>query len=874
MKNTYKTRLGIAFIIIYILIYYSVFLFGPESNISVVSSNLLSVAGAFISSTVLFYSYRKSVASDKVIWFWFAIGTFTYFIGDLIWMYQESILHRTIPFPGYSDIFYVLQIFFYLIGLIRYFSRLRNALRSVQLVFEMMIIMIAAFSLSYYFIIEPLLNNNEFTGVFLTIAIGYPLGDIALLTGALLILFSIKELPIRSSLSVIIVGLLVQIVSDTGYMYLLFGTHYNSGSFLDPLFTLSLLIVSLSSMMTQESPIADSTKESKYELFKLYIPYAAFLVLISFSIWLDHHNYVLAFGSILSVLLILARQIIILTRYKRLLKTAAADKQKFMSLFKYHPDAAMTLDLEGTIIEINDTFVRIAYEPVQSFLGASFFHIFPEKRKVVERSFLAALQGQHQSFEVDYLDNAGNKYYYSVTFIPIYIDKNVAGVFVISKDITNKIASTERIQFLAYHDSLTGLANRAYFEETLKQKLAASNRCDMAVIFIDFDRFKVINDSLGHDAGDELLVSIAARLSSVIRRGEVLARLGGDEFVILLMDIHTKAEIIEILERMMKVLAPSYFIKNNYVMTTPSMGVSLSEEKEKSAVIMMKQADIAMYYSKKNGKNQYNFYQNGMEGVSENHLRMEQDLHHALVNNEFKLYYQPQVDTLESHMYGVEALIRWQHPKLGMLTPFHFIDLAEETNLIIPIGEWIVREACRQGKEWHDSGLMLQVSINISPKQFQSSQLVDLIADALEESRFDPSYLIIEITEAIAMNQIEKTVDTMYRLKKLGVRISIDDFGTGHSSLSYLTELPIDALKIPREFVQNLGNEMNNAIVHTIITLANNLNLKLVAEGVEHPEQLQLLQEMGCSYIQGYLFSKPILKEDVQLFTLDKQPLT
>lgn len=874
MKNTYKTRLGIAFIIIYILIYYSVFLFGPESNISVVSSNFLSVAGAFISSTVLFYSYRKSVASDKVIWFWFAVGTFTYFIGDLIWMYQESILHRTIPFPGYSDIFYVLQIFFYLIGLIRYFSRLRNALRSVQLVFEMMIIMIAAFSLSYYFIIEPLLNNNEFTGVFLTIAIGYPLGDIALLTGALLILFSIKELPIRSSLSVIIVGLLVQIVSDTGYMYLLFGTHYNSGSFLDPLFTLSLLIVSLSSMMTQESPIADSTKESKYELFKLYIPYAAFLVLISFSIWLDHHNYVLAFGSILSVLLILARQIIILTRYKRLLKTAAADKQKFMSLFKYHPDAAMTLDLEGTIIEINDAFVRIAYEPVQSFLGASFFHIFPEKRKVVERSFLAALQGQHQSFEVDYLDNAGNKYYYSVTFIPIYIDKNVAGVFVISKDITNKIASTERIQFLAYHDSLTGLANRAYFEETLKQKLAASNRCDMAVIFIDFDRFKVINDSLGHDAGDELLVSIAARLSSVIRRGDVLARLGGDEFVILLMDIHTKAEIIEILERMMKVLAPSYFIKNNYVMTTPSMGVSLSEEKEKSAVIMMKQADIAMYYSKKNGKNQYNFYQNGMEGVSENHLRMEQDLHHALVNNEFKLYYQPQVDTLESHMYGVEALIRWQHPKLGMLTPFHFIDLAEETNLIIPIGEWIVREACRQGKEWHDSGLMLQVSINISPKQFQSSQLVDLIADALEESRFDPSYLIIEITEAIAMNQIEKTVDTMYRLKKLGVRISIDDFGTGHSSLSYLTELPIDALKIPREFVQNLGNEMNNAIVHTIITLANNLNLKLVAEGVEHPEQLQLLQEMGCSYIQGYLFSKPILKEDVQLFTLDKQPLT
>ncbi|TRZ36961.1 EAL domain-containing protein [Niallia circulans] len=869
MKNTYKIRLGIAFIIIYILFYYSVLLFGPESHISVVSRNLLSAAGALMSSAVLFYSYRKSATSDKIIWFWFAIGTFTYFIGELIWMYQESFLQRTIPFPDYSDIFYVLQICFYLIGLIRYFSKLRTVLRSVQLVFEMLIIMIAAFSLSYYFIIEPLLKNNEYTDVFLTIAIGYPLGDLALLTGALLILFSIKELPLRSSLAVIFVGLLIQIVSDTGYMYLLFATHYNTGSFFDPLFTLSLLIISLSSIMTKAIPKAGNNEEAKYELFKLYIPYAAFLILIIFSIRLNHHHYVLAIGSIISVLLILARQIIILTRYKRLLRTAAADKQKFMSLFKYHPDAAMTLDLEGTIIEINDAFVSIAYEPVESFLGASFFHIFPEKRQLVERSFLTALQGQHQSFEVDYLDIAENKYYYSVTFIPIYIDKEVAGVFVISKDITNTIANTERIQFLAYHDSLTGLANRAYFEETLKKKLAASNRGDMAVIFIDFDRFKVINDSLGHDAGDELLVSISARLSSVIRRSDVLARLGGDEFIILLTEIQTKAEIIEILERMMKVLAPSYFIKNNYVTTTPSMGVSLSEEKKKSAVMMMKQADIAMYYSKKNGKNQYNFYQHGMEGVSENHLRMEQDLHHAIVNNEFQLYYQPQVDTLAGLMYGVEALIRWQHPKLGMLTPFHFIDIAEETNLIIPIGEWIVREACRQGKEWHDSGSMLQVSINISPKQFQSSQLVTLIADALEESGFDPSYLIIEITEAIAMNQIEKTVDTMYRLKKLGVRISIDDFGTGHSSLSYLTELPIDALKIPREFVQNLGTETNNAIVHTIITLANNLNLKLVAEGVEHQEQLQLLQEMGCSYIQGYLFSKPILKEDVLLFTLD-----
>ncbi|UPO87171.1 EAL domain-containing protein [Niallia sp. Man26] len=871
LKVTYRIGIGVFIIVSYILIYYGVLLFGTDSHITVLSSNILSAAGALISSAVLFYSYRKSSTPEKILWFWLASGTFTYFIAELIWLYQESILRQTVPFPDYSDIFYMLQIFFYLTGFLRYFSMQRTLLRSVQLIFELMIVMIVAFCLSYYFLLEPLLKTEGYTGIFLATAIGYPLGDLALLIGALLILFSIKELPLRTNLTVILIGILVQIAADTGYMYLLFVTKYNTGSYFDPLFILSLLIIALASMAAKRTPAAAMTKRRRYDFLQIFIPYSALLFFICFIIIVDHHHPVLAIGGLLSVFLIMARQIIILANYKRLLKTASTDNQKFMSLFKFHPDAAMTLDLQGNIIEINNAFVRMAYEPIESFLGASFFHIFKEKRQVVEKSFHIALQGLHQSFEVDYRDDFGKRYFYYITFIPMYINMEVAGVFVISKDITNAIASNERIQFLAYHDSLTGLANRAYFEESLRKGIKSAKSGLMAVIFIDFDRFKVINDSLGHDAGDELLVSISTRLNSVIHPGDILARLGGDEFTILLKNRKTEDEIIELLEQMMKALTPAYFIKENYVVTTPSMGISLSEGTEKSAVTMMKQADIAMYYSKKNGKNQYNFYKPGMEGVSENHLRLEQDLHHAIQNDEFVLYYQPQVDTQEDLIYGAEALIRWEHPKLGLLTPFHFIDLAEETNLIIPIGEWIIKEACRQGRVWHDSGNLIQVSINISPKQFQSSDLVDFIAASVAESGFDPNYLIIEITEAIAMNQIEKTVATMHRLKELGVRISIDDFGTGHSSLSYLTELPIDALKIPREFVQNLGTETNNAIVHTIITLANNLNLNLVAEGVELKEQLHLLQEMGCYSIQGFLFSKPVKAQEVLMLTESRQ---
>ncbi len=872
VKNTYKVGIGVFIIISYILIYYAVLLFGTDNYLTVVSNNILSAVGALISSGVLFYSYRRSITPEKILWFWFAGGTFTYFIAELIWLYQESILLQTVPFPDYSDIFYMLQIFFYLTGFIHYFSKQRTLLQSVQLVFELMLVMIVAFCLSYYFLLEPLFKNPSYTGVFLGVAIGYPLGDLALLIGALIILFSIKELPLRINLTIILIGILLQIAADTGYMYLLFVTQYNTGSYFDPLFILSLLIIALASIVPRRNPAYYAmTKRRRYDFLQIFLPYSAFLFLISFIILVDHHHPVLAVGGFLSVLLIMARQITILANYKRLLKTASADNQKFMSLFKFHPDAAMTLDLQGNIIEINNAFIRMAYEPVESFLGTSYFHIFKEKQAFIEKYFHIALQGLHQSFEVDYRDSNGKRYFYYITFIPMYINMEVAGVFVISKDITNTIASNERIQFLAYHDSLTGLANRAYFEESLRKEIKSAKSRLLAVIFIDFDRFKVINDSLGHDAGDELLVAISKRLASVIRPGDTLARLGGDEFTILLKNSMTEAEIIEMLEQMMKVLTPAYFIKNNYVITTPSMGISLSEGKEKSAVTMMKQADIAMYYSKKNGKNQYNFYKSGMEGISENHLRLEQDLHHAILNEEFILYYQPQVDTQEDLIYGVEALIRWEHPKLGLLSPFHFIDLAEETNLIIPIGEWIIKEACRQGREWHDSGNMIQVSINISPKQFQSRQLVDFIAASLAESGFDPNYLIIEITEAIAMNQIERTVATMHRLKELGVRISIDDFGTGHSSLSYLTELPIDALKIPREFVQNLGTETNNAIVHTIITLANNLNLNLVAEGVELKEQLHLLQEMGCYSIQGFLFSKPVKAEEVVILTDNRQ---
>nr|WP_273841394.1 bifunctional diguanylate cyclase/phosphodiesterase [Halalkalibacter alkalisediminis] len=292
----------------------------------------------------------------------------------------------------------------------------------------------------------------------------------------------------------------------------------------------------------------------------------------------------------------------------------------------------------------------------------------------------------------------------------------------------------------------------------------------------------MINDTLGHDAGDELLGVIADRLRSSVRKGDIVARQGGDEFTLLIKNITQTDDIVSLVDRMMAELSQSYNIKGQEFFTTPSIGISYYTKGDETALSLMKQADLAMYASKKNGKNQYTFYEQKLEQTSANQLWVESDLHHAIKNREFVLHYQPQIDSSNQKIYGVEALIRWQHPELGLLAPSHFINIAEETNLILPIGEWVLREACKQGKKWDDQGNPLKISVNISPRQFQSPDLVKMIADIIKKSGCDPKLLILEITEAVAMNNIEKTIDKLTQIKEMGVRISIDDFGTGHSS--------------------------------------------------------------------------------------------
>nr|WP_246879908.1 GGDEF domain-containing phosphodiesterase [Bacillus suaedae] len=580
---------------------------------------------------------------------------------------------------------------------------------------------------------------------------------------------------------------------------------------------------------------------------------------------MDREHQILTIGGFLSILLIIVKQISVLYNNKQLLGHLNRSNERFQSLFDHHPDAVVSINLKGELTRVNNTAAKMANCSNEDLIGLQFDSFFEgEDLLKVRKHFHLSCQGDDQHFEVKIKKPNGKRRNLLLTNIPMYEDNQIVGIFGITKDVTDIKRNEKRINYLAYHDSLTGLANRAYFENSLDLMIAESKQdgIGFAVILIDFDRFKIINDTLGHDAGDQLLIAIAERFISLTEHKALVARQGGDEFSLLVKG--TKSDVIELLDKIMTGLNKPHKIKGNIFITTASIGVSYSSNGIETAVDVLKKADIAMYASKKNGKNQYTFYEEGLAQESENQLWIENDLYHAINNKEFLLYYQPQIDSTNSRIYGVEALLRWNHPKYGILAPGQFITIAEETNMILPIGEWVLRQACLEGNKWHESGELLEIAVNISPKQFQSPHLIKMVANIIAETDFNPNYLVLEITEAVAMNNIDETVIKLKELKAMGIHISIDDFGTGHSSLSYLAQLPFDELKIPRELVNELGKETHNAIVSTIITLADNLKLKIIAEGVETNEQKSILQNMNCTNMQGYLFSKPVSREDIE----------
>ncbi len=440
----------------------------------------------------------------------------------------------------------------------------------------------------------------------------------------------------------------------------------------------------------------------------------------------------------------------------------------------------------------------------------------------------------------------------------------------IVRDITERKRAQEQLEFMSNFDPLTGLPNRSLLRDRIEHAISQAHRDKhlVALMFLDLDRFKTINDSLGHSAGDELLKSVASRLTGCVREGNTVARLGGDEFVVLLEDIHHVDNAAVVACKILQALTAPIDLAGTEVVVTASIGITVYPFDDENIEELLKDADTAMYRAKERGRNNYQFFTADMTEHALERMQMEQDLRRALERNEFVLFYQPQIDLHTRRVCGMEALLRWRHPDGGMISPAQFIPILEETGLILQVGEWVIQTAARQCRAWIDEAIgTYRVAVNLSARQFRQSNLVEQVERAITESGIDPGLLELEITEGLLVENVEATIATLDQLNTMGLQVSIDDFGTGYSSLSYLKRFPLDTLKIDQSFVRDVTTDPDSAaIAQAIIGLASSLRLKVIAEGVETEQQLAFLQNEGCQEVQGYLFCKPLPAEELALW--------
>ena len=433
---------------------------------------------------------------------------------------------------------------------------------------------------------------------------------------------------------------------------------------------------------------------------------------------------------------------------------------------------------------------------------------------------------------------------------------------------------TAEVNRLAYYDTLTGLPNRTLFEDRLAQAVAVAQRAGqpLGILFVSLDQFKKVNDTLGHLRGDELMKQVAVRLRGCVTEGDTLARFGGDEFAVMLTHIDGAKDVVETIGSLRNALQPPFELEGQELFASTSVGVSLFPHDGKESQSLLKNAGSALYRAKRSGGDNYQFYTGDMNSKAAKQFALETSLRRAIENEEFVLHYQPRLAVDSLTITGVEALVRWQHPQLGMLSPIEFIPLAEDNGLILPLGEWVLRTACRQNRAWQQKGFAAKrVGVNVSARQFQQQHLAEVVLQILEETGLAPECLDLELTESSIMSNAQATIDALTKLKARGVTISVDDFGTGFSSLSYLKRLPINALKIDQSFVRDLTTDPDDAaLVMAIVTLAHNLRLQVVAEGVETEEQLRFLNLIRCDEVQGYLFTKPLAPEALEQLLASK----
>ena len=537
--------------------------------------------------------------------------------------------------------------------------------------------------------------------------------------------------------------------------------------------------------------------------------------------------------------------------------------------------------LDHPIVYVNPAFERITGYTAEEVIGLSGrFLVRDDLNQRALGTIREALRNQREAHAILRNYRKDGTLFWNELFISPVRDENgsVTTHFVsILNDVSERISYEQQLEFHANHDALTGLANRNLLNDRITQALAQARVDNLlaGVLLLDLDRFKLVNDGFGHSPANELLKSVAQRLTQSVRDTDTVARLGGDEFVVVISRLQSADDLSLIASKILRALSQPFIMEGKEIFVTASIGAALYPRDGDHGEILLRNADVAMYRVKEHGRNNYRFYTPEMTHMAIDRLDMEGNLRRALERDELLVYYQPLVDIQSGHIVGAEALVRWQHPRIGMIQPGEFIPLAEDTGLIIPLGQIVLRQVCADIKTWQANGLpSIKISLNLSAREFRQEDLTASIRKVLDETQVDGHQLTFELTESMVMHDVENTLETLLELKQLGAKVSLDDFGTGYSSLSYLKRFPIDTLKIDRSFVRDIHLDGDDAaIAHAVIAMAHKLGINVIAEGVECRAQLELLREFACNQLQGYYFSRPIPFDEFTLMLRQNRSL-
>jgi len=548
-------------------------------------------------------------------------------------------------------------------------------------------------------------------------------------------------------------------------------------------------------------------------------------------------------------------------------KALIEQRANFLQLFENSPQAIMIVEPDGKVAEVNKGFEKIFGWTVEEIKGKYTKNLIVSEEMIAEDEtfFQNILSGKTIREETFRSHKNGELIPVAFLGYPAVVKDQIEGIFILYEDISERKKFEAQILHQSFHDSLTGMPNRALLQERLGRSLERSKRrkdYEFAVLMIDLDRFKSINDSLGHLAGDKFLIQFSEQIKQCIRTTDTIARIGGDEFAILLEEFNDPREVFKIAKRISNIGKSTFVIERNEINISASIGIVIETKLYDRSENIMRDADIAMYRAKESGKSSFRVFKKEMHKMTLESLKLQNELRHAIFNDGLVLHYQPIVSVAEQELIGFEALVRWQHPVKGIVGPNLFIPLAEETDLILHLGRVVIQKACRQLKQWHDNipgADRLVMNVNISTKQFMEGTLTDFIIDTLEENKLDSKYLNVEITESLINKNTDSMISKLSVLKDHGIKVFLDDFGTGYSSLSYIQDFQIDSIKIDRSFINDIDRADGSVeIVKTILAMCENLGLGVVAEGVERKTQLDILKKLACEKIQGFYFSKPV----------------